>query len=138
MKITKKRAEVSEGLKALRQRLERWRRCKRGRREKIPDEFWQEAAKAAQVHGVSAVAVNLKLDYSRLREWAGVKKSGRAKRNLDAEPAFIEVCPPVPAAGLPNAIEIQRAGGSKVRLEFESSASRELLKLSEKLWKAAR
>ena len=90
MKISKKRAEVSEGLKALRQRLDRWRRGKKTRRERIPEEFWQEAAEAAQVHGVSAVAVNLRLDYCRLREWAGIKKSGRAKRNLDAEPTFLE------------------------------------------------
>lgn len=139
MKSKKKRREVDEALSPLREQLERWRRDHGSGSARIPEEFWREAAKAAEIHGVSAVATCLKLDYYRLKDRVRIKKPPTAKKVPGSKPSFIEVFTPASTSpSLPNTIEIQRAGGSRVRLEFENTPSKELLKLSERLWRTAR
>lgn len=133
-----KRTAVCKALEPLRRRFEGWRKSRKSGSERIPEELWSAAARAAKSHGVAAVAKILKLDYYGLRDRTGGKKAAPKAKVLDSEPAFIELSPSCTARGLPNAIEIQRTRGSRVRIEFEGAASRELLQLSEKLWRAAR
>ena len=122
-------------LEPLRQRLERWRSGHKGRRIRIPIEFWEQSTQAAAEFGVAAVSERLLLDYcglkSRLEKLSGVKKAE------EKVPTFVELMPPVRKSPS-NAIEFQKAGGSKVRIEFQGELTKELSKLSERLWRAAR
>ena len=138
MNNEKKRTEVGKALEPLRRRFEGWRKNRKSSSERIPEELWGAATRAAKSHGVAAVAAILRLDYYGLRDRTGGRKAPARAKVVDSEPAFIELIPSCTARGLPNAIEIQRTKGSRVRIEFEGAASRDLLQLSEKLWRATR
>ncbi len=123
-------------LKPLRQRLERWRSVHKGRRLRIPKELWEQSARAACKHGVAAVSKGLRLDYYSLK--SRLDRLPRAKKTEEKLLKFVELIPPPMSKSSANAIELQKAGGSKLRIEFEGELTRELSRLSERLWRAAR
>lgn len=129
------KARASASLEPLRQRLERWRSGNKGRRIRIPEDLWQESVSAAAEYGVGAVSVRLRLDYYTLK--SRLEKLGGVSKAEEKVPTFVELVPPVRKSS-GNAIEFQKAGGSKLRIEFQGELTTELSKLSERLWRAAR
>ena len=132
-KNSKERA--SAGLEPLRQRLEHWRSGNKGRRIRIPEDLWQQSARAASEYGVGAVSVRLRLDYYTLK--SRLAKLGGVRKAEEKVPTFVELVPPVRKSSA-NAIELEKSGGSKLRIEFQGELTTELSKLSERLWRAAR
>lgn len=112
---SKKNRDVPEPIRALRLRLETWRRNRNGQR-RIPEEFWTAAVELARQHGVSFVSGNLALDYIRLKQkvngnWGPVKKKQTVKAN------FVEIAPPpisLPSLVSPNEIELSRSDGHRI------------------------
>jgi len=138
MKRLKKIEEVGAAIEPLRKRLDRWRAGHKGRRLGIPDELWREAVKAAKRYGVSSVTQVLRLDYRNLKGRLKSQGSCEARPARKTVPTFVELRSPVGSGVKQNAIEFQRPGGSKVRIEFQSELSKELSRLSERLWRAAK
>ena len=135
---SEKRKRARTVLEPLRKRLEQWRNGHRGWRVQIPEELWRDSAKAAREHGISAVTKILRLDYKRLKERTGIEGACRGKKTSAVPSTFIELRAPGPDSSSANAIEIQRSGGSSVRIEFKNEMTVELSRLSERLWRAAR
>ena len=138
MKRIKKIERVGAAMEPLRKRLDGWRAGNKGRRLGIPEEIWREAVKAAERHGVSIVRQILRLDYRALKGRLKAPGYGVARAERQREPAFIELRAAVPSGVKSNAIEFQRPGGSKVRIEFQNELSKGLSRLSERLWRSAK
>lgn len=136
MRRRNKSKELEDNLKPLRQRLERWRKSGKKRRGRIPEELWMESVEAASKYGVAAVSKCLRLDYPRLK--SRVESLCLAVGSEEKAPRFVEVVSPLVRKGSLNAIELQKSGGSRLRLEFEGELTKELSRLSERLWRAAR
>ena len=135
MRRRNKNKECEVALEPLRRRLERWRSGANGQRRRIPEDIWKESARAARQYGLSAVAQMLRLDYYNLKS----RRDGftGVKRSVEKAPTFVELLS-APKNHRTNAIELQKAGGSKLRIEFEGELTRQLSLLSERLWRAAR
>lgn len=134
------RGTKSKGLEAslepLRGVLERWRSEHKGRGRRIPEKLWEESVRAAGKYGVAAVSKSLRLDYYSLKSRLsklGVVRQGKAK-----VPTFVELIPLPDRKSLANVIELQKAGGSRLRIEFHGELTRELSILSERLWRAGK
>ncbi len=100
----------------VRQRFERWRRTRK-KRSPIPERLWQAAVQVAGSHGVNKTARALGLDYYEL------------KRRLDSGPgamalekgsvgSFVELVAAGPAVDGECVVEVESAGGTKMRVHL--------------------
>jgi len=93
-------------------KMEQWRQGHRPR-ALIPEELWREAAEVACAHGINRTARALRLDYYSLKkraELAAAEPCGRA-------PEFVEILPGgMPASRPQCTIEVEEAGGAKMRI----------------------
>lgn len=103
--------EIPQDLADLSQRLEQWRSQQTGR-QKLPSEFWSEAAALARHHGVTRVANVLRMNASVLRSKS--EKHPNKPRNKSA--AFVEVSMPS-ILDSECTLEMETARG-KLRLEL--------------------
>lgn len=78
--------EIPQELADLSQRLEQWRSQQSGR-QKLPAEFWNEAAALARHHGVTRVANVLRMNVSVLRG----KSETRPNKPRNQAIEFVEV-----------------------------------------------
>jgi len=131
-----KSKELEASLEPLHQSLNRWRRYNRGRRLRIPEELWEESVRAAAKYGVAGVSKRLRLDYYGLK--SRLSKLGVVRQAEEQVPTFVELLPLPERKSLANAIELQKAGGSRLRIEFHGELTRELSSLSERLWRGGR
>lgn len=121
------KAEIPVGLRAVYQKLERWRRTRQGR-SPLPEALWKSAAEAAREHGVSRTGQVLHLEYSKL------KRVMNATRGRACSPTrFVELGPLAALGGDECVIELEGARG-KLRLRLRGSAAGDLAGLSRALW----
>ena len=125
------RGQVSRELVALQRRIERWRRNDGGRGSRIPEELWNEAARAARVHGAYATARALRFNYDRLKARAaaveGEQRSGRS-----AAPAFVELRAPFGVPG--TMIEWVGRRGDQMRIHLSGARTADLVELAQAFW----
>lgn len=76
--------EIPRDLSDLGLRLEQWRKSQSGRR-RLPEQFWQEAARLGERYGFTRVASVLRMNAGVLR---GKSRAGK--------PNFVEVALPLP------------------------------------------
>ena len=128
--------ERDVAIEQLSERLERWRQGHKGHRVRIPKEFWEESARAAAKYGIAAVSVKLRLDCYSLK--SRVEERDKGNKSEKEASTFVELIPARVRRNSANAREFQKAGGNKLRIEFEGELSGDLSRLSEWLWRAAR
>lgn len=121
------KAEIPIGLRAVYQKLERWRRTRQGR-SPLPEALWRAAAEAAREHGVFRTGQVLHLEYSKLKRVMNATR-GRAC----SPPRFVELGPLAALGGDECVIELEGARG-KLRLRLRGSAAGDLAGLSRALW----
>ena len=127
-------------LEALRRRFERWRQTREGR-SRIPEVLWTSAVKAAGRYGLNPTARALGLDYKSLQRHVAVA-AGRsdgpirsAKPGRETPATFVELASPVGSAGLAECVlELENAGGAKMRMHLKGVAVPDLAALSRSLW----
>jgi len=105
------RWEAPAALGRVRRKIEQWRQQHRPR-ARLPEELWREAADLACSQGVNRTARALRLGYYALK-----KRVGTAVECGERAPDFVEVLP----GGMPSSrpqctIEVQEAGGAKIRI----------------------
>ena len=109
----------SSQLLRLSRRLSAWRERRRPR-QPIPEPLWQGAAALARIHGVSAVALALRLNYSDLQRRArwtgGPSKASTAARFVEVRVAHL---PPVLAS--PSTIEWAHPSGSQLTVRLQNT-----------------
>jgi len=132
-----KTPDIPPELEQVRQELEQWRSTQ-AHRAPIPEPLWGAAAKLARQHGVQLTARTLRLDYARLK--ARVKPKARRKSAVRSSsglrrvaPAFVELLAPRPGGSQECRVELEGPHG-RMRVEFKSVATAELVALSRALW----
>ncbi|MCP4751799.1 MAG: hypothetical protein GY866_12970 [Proteobacteria bacterium] len=135
---TRKTCEMPARLRGVRGRFERWRKIREGR-ARIPDSLWAAAVKVASVYGVSRTARVLGVDYYTLKERVEqefTNNSGVSEGdNPDGTGAtFLELAPLAPTGLCQCTLELENAGGSKMRVHFQGSEAPDLTSLSRSFW----
>jgi hypothetical protein len=122
-------------LHRLARRLEAWRATPtRGRR--IPDRLWQDAVELARVHGLSATASALKLNYYDLQRRLGSNLAVEPEN--PARPQFVQLpaCHPHWPGPDPGTVELLQPSGARLILRLPKSNARQLLPLVQALLRA--
>jgi hypothetical protein len=119
--------------------LARWRQTRTGR-SRIPADLWASAVKAAGRYGLNPTARALELDYKSLQRHVAVACAsdgpiGNAKLGRETLATFVELAPPVGPASLPECVlELENAGGAKMRIHLKGVGVPDLAALSQSLW----
>lgn len=105
----------------------RWR-AKRGRGDRIPESLWRQALELAAEYGVSQTSSRLRLDYYGLkRRLSAVRQPVGSERQRVAPPAAFLELPALLGASTPCVIEIEEAGGRKLRIQLPGVEAREVM-----------
>jgi len=128
-------------LERLRRRFEQWRQTRDGR-SRVPEALWASAVKAAGRYGLNPTARALGLDYYSLKRRVDAfpgRLTGRTTGSRDgsdnpATATFVEL-PPLGVAGSPECIvELEGAGGAKMRIHLKGMPTSDLIALSRSFW----
>jgi hypothetical protein len=127
-------------LEAIRRRLERWRQIRTGR-SRIPAGLWASAVKAAGRYGLNPTARALGLDYKSLQRHVAVAAGrsdgqiGNARPGRETPTTFVELASPVGCGSLAECVlELENAGGAKMRIHLKGVPITDLAALSRSLW----
>lgn len=111
-------------LEAVRQRIERWRQTHK-LRTRIPDDLWASAVDLAKVYGLKGTAQTLRLDTYSLKK--RIKAIGHSESPLaQGKSAFVELIASRPGALAECTVELEQAGGAKMRIQLKSGATPDL------------
>jgi hypothetical protein len=106
-------------LEAVRQRIERWRQTHK-LRTRIPEDLWASAVELAKVYGLKGTARTLRLDNYSLKK--RIKATGYNESPLaQGKPAFVELIAARPGAFAECTVELERAGGAKMRIQLSGA-----------------
>jgi hypothetical protein len=127
------------GLAALKQRLDAWRAGRKAG-ARIPAGLWADAVGAIGRYGVNRVAIELRLDHSRLKRRAGLAIAPRPSAPAAAA-RFVEMFAPAAAASpqmsRPDCVvELANSRGASMRLELNGNALSGLPALCAAFWTA--
>jgi len=130
---TKKTRDLPARLEGLRRRFERWRGTHKAR-SRIPEPLWGSAVKMASTFGLNRTAKTLRLDYYVL------KKRVKQDRVAIADPpekdaaTFLELVSPTSAGLCHCTLDLENAGGAKMRVQLKSITMPDLAALSRSFW----
>ncbi len=123
-------ADLPSDLSAVHREINQWRRCRRHRREQMPEVLWRRAADLAGKYGLNPTARSLKLNYSSLKKRLAEAASGETAP-APAQPDFIEIPPAVLAPGsVECTIEWIEDGNSTMRMRIQGVGMSELTALA--------
>jgi hypothetical protein len=103
----------------VRARFEQWRGNREGK-ARIPDGLWADAIEVARREGVNRTAQELHLDGGKLKRLMVATDSGASE--VPRQPRFVELIPPACAQPDEYVIEFEGSGGSKMRIQWKSTA----------------
>ena len=103
---------IPEPIAQLQRQLDQFRSTQ-PRRTKLPESLWQAAVELARQHGVYSVAHPLRLDK---------RIGGVPRRRKATKPAFVELIAPDRAPLEECVIELESSGGSKMRIQWKTTA----------------
>ena len=124
-------------LERLRRRFERWRRTRKVR-GRIPDALWTAAVKLAAEYGTHRTARALRVDYYALK-----KRIEGTPAAIASEPpgevvggTFLELSPPAWAGCGQCTLDLEDAGGAKLRVHLKGFVVPDLVELSRSFWQS--
>jgi hypothetical protein len=117
--VNRKSTPIPEPIAQLQRQLDQFRGTQ-SRRTKLPESLWQAAVELARQYGVYPVAHPLRLDYTRLKKQLGGVPTRRQRRAT--KPAFVELIAPGRTTPEEYVIEFESCGGSKMRIQWKSTA----------------
>ena len=125
-------------LRGVQQRFERWRRGCEGR-TRIPDSLWAAAVKMAHAYGISRTAKELSVNYyalkKRMEQESVSDDDSPESGSQNGTPAtFLELAPLSPTGACQCTLELENAGGSKMRVHFQGPEAPDLTSLSRSFW----
>ena len=109
---------IPEAIVQLQRQLDQFRSTQ-PRRTKLPESLWQAAVELARQHGVYSVAHPLRLDYMGLKKRLGGVPIRRRKAT---KPAFVELIAPHATPLEECVIEFDAPSGSKMRIQWKTTA----------------
>ena len=132
---TRKRRDLPPRLEGLCRRFERWRRTRKVR-SRIPEPLWAAAVKVADTYGIHRTARTLRVNYYSLKKRVEEASAVTASRvpGEAAEATFLELPAPVwPGCG-ECTLELENAGGAKMRVHLKGVEAPDLPALSRSFW----
>ena len=134
---TKRTRDLPARLERLRRRFEGWRRTRKVR-SRIPESLWASAVKLAGTYGIHRTAKALRVDYYALKkrvEGAPAAIASKAPAEV-ARAQFLEL----PAAAWVGSgectLELEDAGGAKLRVHLKGFEAPDLAALSRSFWQS--
>jgi len=116
-------------LEEVRGALTEWRAAP-GKGQRIPDAVWRKAVRAAKRHGLNPVSKALGLDYNCLKKH--VAATGRSEnRSIAPSPVFVEVKPVASPEDFACVIELEKGGGTRMRICVKSAGSVDWCRIKE-------
>jgi len=157
----KKTRDLPARLEGVRRRFERWRRTRRVR-SRIPEPLWASAVRAAGTYGIHRSAKALRLDYYSLKERVEQTRAATAgkvpakKRAITGSKAaakkyavtagktragvagatFLELPPPTWSGCGECTLELEDAGGAKMRVHLKGVEAPDLAALARSFWRS--
>ena len=116
-------------LEQVREALAAWRATSQ-KGQRIPDALWRKATRAAKSHGLNPVSKALGLDYNCLKKRAAESGWSR-KKAVVLMPEFVEVKPASPPEDLACVIEMEKGGGTRMRISVKSAGSVDWCRIKE-------
>jgi hypothetical protein len=97
--------------------------------------LWVSAVKVARTYGIHRTAKALRVDYYRLKKRVGEEgsRSGRLPEERSV-PAFVELARPAEAGSGECILELEHAGGAKMRVHVKGVEAPDLVALSRSFW----
>ena len=134
---TREARDLPARLNRVRQRFERWRRT-REVRSRIPEPLWATAVKAAGTYGIHRTARALRVDYYALKKRLEGSPAVTASRTPEegSGATFFEVPAPVWAGPGECTMELEDAGGAKLRVHLKGFGAPDLAELSRSFWQS--
>ena len=134
---TKRKDALPARLKELRRRFERWRRTRKVR-TRIPEPLWASAGKLAGRYGIHRTAKALRVDYYALKKRAEQKAAiagsqqepAATASKAAAEATFLELPAAAWAGSGECTLDLEDAGGSKLRVHLKGFEAPDLAALS--------
>lgn len=123
--MTQETTNDREELEQARRRFEEFRSTQT-KRVALPESLWDEAARAARRYGVNVVAHELRLDYSKLKREMVKQDRPKVTRKKVSPPTFVELIGAAPGGMTSCLVEMESAGGGKLRLDLKAIATTEL------------
>ena len=106
-------AGYAEEIVVLRERIDAWRRVKRGG-EAMPAALWDAAVDLAEGHGVYDVSRGLQVDYGKLKRLLAESEISRMESPME----FVEFPEVFGQTVRPSVVEMRRADGASLRVEL--------------------
>ena len=131
---TRQTRDLPARLEEVRRRFERWRGAHRAR-SRIPDSLWASAVKIACKYGLHRTARALRVDYYSLKKRVvenSVTASGMTESGAMA--TFVELARPSQAGSGECILELEDAGGAKMRVHLKGFEAPDLAALSRTFW----
>ena len=123
----RRRLALPAGLEHARQRFERWRGTRGGRR-RIPDSLWVTAAQAARRFGVHRTCRALRLNSAVLKSRIEAVRAGGSSR-IGAPVPFVELVPAGGARQSECVMELDDPSGTRMRIELKGMSGTDLVAL---------
>jgi hypothetical protein len=130
----KKTCELPRRLEGVRRRIERWRQTRKVR-SAIPDALWAAAVRMVNAYGMNRTARALRLNYYGLKKRVERQEAGAAGVvGMKGEVPFIELAP-LPSTGHCECLlELEKAGGARMRIQLKGVAVPDLAAISQAFW----
>jgi hypothetical protein len=124
-------------LESVQYQFETWRENKKTPRKPIPEHLWEAASKLQKDYPISHISKVLRLNHTDLKNRISGQDLNR-QRTKPSSAQFIELdC--LPSFTVSECIvELEDAGGSKMRMSFKGKADLDLLELSKAFWRKAK
>ena len=134
---TKRTCDLPARLEGLRRRFERWRRTRKVR-SRIPEPLWASAVKLADRYGIHRTAKALRVDYYALKK----RVEGATASTAGSLPAaaagarFLELPAAAWAGSGECTLDLEDAGGAKLRVYLKGFEAPDLAALSRSFWQS--
>ena len=131
---TKQIRGLPSRLEAVRRRIEHWRLARKAR-SRIPDLLRASAVEVARSYGVHRAARALRLDYYALKKRVGQEATAAPGRHKGSGvAAFLELAAPGQTSLGECTLELEDAGGAKMRVHLKGFEAPDLAALSRSFW----
>lgn len=126
---------LAEEIEGIRDGVEHWRRT-RLKRSPMPEDLWQDAASLARVHGVYAIARDLRLSYESLKKRAAQSPGGGRGRKRRPADDFVELSGAqiFGASASLRTVELSDGDGARLAVRLADGDELDVLGLVESFW----
>jgi len=121
-------------LESVQYQFEKWRETKTHTRESIPEYLWETASKLHNAYSINHISKTLRLNYADLKKRILGQKPDRQKKD-QASPLLVEMDCFQSFTTSECIIEMEDAGGSKMRMTFKGKTDLDLLELGKTFWR---